>query len=156
MKPKPIKLNRAVLSVLVMLLVVFQHEALAEPQPGFAAVSPIASEQVNLEGLRSGLRQTDAIGFTTKLSLKRKLDSLIGDFGDYHKGQGDLTLTSLREEFAELLASTLSLLREDDPQLFNKLWDAQGHLWLTVSDPVRFHAAVSNKKKVQIVLRRQD
>jgi hypothetical protein len=149
-------MSLAFLSVLAALLVVVHQEAMAEPQTANFEVAPSGIEQVNLEGLRASLRETDAIGIMTKLSLKRKLDSLLEHFGDYHKGRSHQTLLSLREKFAGLLASTLSLLQDDDPQLFSKLWDAQGHLWLIVSDPVRFQAAVSKETSKRLALRRQD
>lgn len=150
------KMSSAFLHLLVALLVIFHQEAMAEPQAAKVEVASTGVEQVNLEGLRGSLRETDAIGFMTKLSLKRELDSLLEDFGAYHKGRSNQTLPSLREKFAGLLASTLSLLREDDPRLFRKLLDAQGHLWLIVSDPVRFQAAVSKGTNTRLALRRQD
>lgn len=150
------KLNLAALSIVASLLIAFGGAAIAEPQPVRVKVPPGAVEKVNLDGLRSNLRETDAIGFATKLSLKHELDSLLDSFADYHKGRGDETLLTLRDRFAALLVSTLSLLRDDDPQLFRKLWDAQGHLWLIVSDPVRFEAAVGQKNNAQLAQRRQD
>jgi hypothetical protein len=156
MKLNQNKLNVATLSVLASLLVVFSGEAIADPQSAPFEVPPAAFENVNLDGLRSSLRETDAIGFTTKLSLKHNLDSLLDSFGDYHDGRGDQTLLSLRERFSKLLASTLSSLREADPQLFTKLRNARGDLWLIVSDPMRFKAAVSQKNKEQVAVWRQD
>jgi hypothetical protein len=156
MKPSQNKLKFAVLSMLASLIVIFGGEAIADPQSAPVEVQPAAFEKVNLEGLRSSLRETDAIGFATKLSLKHELDSLLESFGAYHDGRGDQTLLSLRERFSTLLASTLSLLREDDPQLFRGLWNARGHLWLIVSDPMRFKAAVSQKQKEQVAIRRLD
>ena len=93
--------------MLASLLVVFGGEAIAQPQSSPREVPLVAVEEVNLEDLRSSLRETDAIGFTTKLSLKRELDSLLESFVDYHDGRGDQTLLSLREKFNELLASSL-------------------------------------------------
>jgi hypothetical protein len=150
------KLNLAALSMLASLLVVFGGQAIADPQSAPVEVQPVAFEKVNLEGLRSSLRETDAIGFTTKLTLNNELDSLLEGFGDYHDGRGDQTLLSLRERFSMLLASTLSLLREDDPQLFGRLWNARGGLWLIVSDPVRFKAAVGQNETKQLAIQRLD
>jgi hypothetical protein len=150
------KLNLAALSMLASLLVVFGGQAIADPQSAPVEVQPVAFEKVNLEGLRSSLRETDAIGFTTKLTLNNELDSLLEGFGDYHDGRGDQTLLSLRERFSKLLASTLSSLREADPQLFTKIRNARGDLWLIVSDPMRFKAAVSQKNKEQVAVWRQD
>ena len=139
-----IRMSLAFFSMLPALLVVFHQEAVAESQP--ATIEAVLSdvEHVDLDGLRAGLRETDAIGFMTKLSLKHKFDSLLEKLDNYHSGRSDQTLPSLRDKFAGLLASTLSLLRDDDPQLYRKLSDAQGHLWLIVSDPDKFQAAVSN------------
>jgi len=156
MKPSRNTLSLAALSVLAVLLVAFEREARAEPQSGGFGVAPISDQKINLEGLRSSLRETDAIGFTTKLSLKHDLDSLLDSFVAYHDGEGEETLPTLRERFAVLLSSTLALVKDDDPKLFRKLLDAQGHLWLTVSNPVMFHAAVNAKKNDRLALQRQD
>ena len=156
MKPSENTLRFAALSVLAVLLVAFARQAVAEPQSGSYEVTSIAVEEINLEGLRSSLRETDAIGFTTKLSLKHDLDSLLDSFGAYHDGESDESLPTLRERFAELLSVTLALLKDDDPKLFHKLWNAQGHLWLIVSDPARFHAAVNDEKTNRMAFRRQD
>lgn len=143
-------LSLVAFSVLALLLVVFDRQATAASRPGPYEIVPAA---VNLDSLRASLRETDAIGFTTKLSLRYDLDSLLESFDDYHKGRGVETLPSLHQKFAELLASTLSLLRQDDPQLFRKLRDAQEQLWLIVSDPVKFQAAVSAAKKNRTTVR---
>jgi hypothetical protein len=132
----------ASVSVLVLSLSALHREARSETAAPPSFLAAAAPESVNLDGLRSSLRETDAIGFTTKLSLKHRLDSLLDSFAAYHEGRGDATLAELRERFADLLASTMSLLQEDDPQLFKKLWNAQGQLWLLVSDPEKFQAAV--------------
>ena len=128
MNPSQTKLISAALSILALVLVAFEGHAIAGPQPT-VQVATIAAKQaavsVNLASLKSSLRKTDAIGFMTKLSLKHKLDSLVESFGEYHKGRGEHTISSLRRRFSDLFASTLSLVREHDPQLFRILWDAQ-------------------------------
>jgi hypothetical protein len=106
----------AALIVLALALVAFERPATADSHSGPYQIA--AAENVNLDSLRSSLRETDAIGFVTKLSLKHQLDSLLESFGDYHRGQGDQTLPSLHQQFAELLDSTLSVLRDEDPQLY--------------------------------------
>jgi steroid 5-alpha reductase family enzyme len=63
MKLNQNKLNFAALSVLASLLVVFSGEAIADRQSAPFEVPPAAFEKVNLDGLRSSLRETDAIGF---------------------------------------------------------------------------------------------
>jgi len=156
MRPSQTMLRFAVFSVLVVLLVALGREAAADPRSGSYGAASVASAEVNLDGLRSSLRETDAIGFTTKLSLKHDLDSLLQRFYEYHQGKSAETLPTLRERFAELFSLTLSLLKDDDPKLFRKLWDAQGALWLTVSDPVRFHAAVNGEKNDRVAFQRKD
>jgi hypothetical protein len=64
MKLNQNKLNFATLSVLASLLVVFSGEAIADPQSAPFEVPPAAFENVNPDGLRSSLRETDAIGGT--------------------------------------------------------------------------------------------
>ena len=146
----------AALSVLALLLTIIGHKAVADPQSGAFEATSVSVTEINLDGLRSSLRETDAIGFTTKLSLKHDLDTLLESFHEYHQGKSEETLPTLRERFAELLSATLAMLKDDDPKLFRRLWDAQGHLWLTVSDPVQFHAAVTDEKNDRVAFQKQD
>jgi hypothetical protein len=144
-------LDLAALVMLAGVLIVFEHPATADSHSGPYQIAAV--ENVNLDSLRSSLRETDAIGFVTKLSLKHQLDTLLENFVDYHRGQGDQTLPSLHQQFGELLDSTLSELRDKDPQLYRKLGNARGQLWLILRDPVRFQAAVSSAAKSQATLR---
>lgn len=146
-------LNLAALTMLVVLADAAQSAATADSHPRGYQNTPVAAQNVNLDNLRSSLRETDAIGFMTKLSLKHQLDSLLDSFGDYHKRQGDQTLPALHQQFAELLDSTLSELRGKDTQLYWKLRNAQEQLWQILSDPGTFKAAVSSAKKNQTAMR---
>ncbi len=146
--------NSATFIALVVMLAAAGRAAMADSHPRGNQLTAVAAQGVNLDNLRSSLRETDAIGVVTKLSLKHQLDCLIDSFGDYHKGQGNQTLTSLRQQFAELLDATLSELRDNDQQLYWKLGNARGQLWLILSDPVRFEAAVGSMKKTQTAMRR--
>ena len=146
----------AALFALVCVFVVSQRASHADSMTSSFETTSVSVKEISLDGLRSSLRETDAIGFTTKLSLKHDLDSLLDSFDDYHQGRGEESLPSLRERFATLLTATLALLKDDDPKLFQRLWDAQGHLWLIVSDPVRFQAAVNAEKGNRVAFQRND
>ena len=111
-----------------------------------------------------------AIGMALTLPLATLADEIVIKFShvvaeNTPKGQGALMLKKLVEErlagkvkvevypSAQLFGDKdemLALLKNDDPKLFRKLLDAQGHLWLTVSDPVRFHAAVNEQKNDRV------
>lgn len=84
------------------------------------------------------LRATKAVGFFTKLALKNQIDDLLGKFRCYHAGACDTPLPSLREEFNLLLMKVLSLLQDDDQDLFRTLAGAREILWNKLTDPIAF------------------
>jgi hypothetical protein len=131
--------------------------AFAGGQPRPASIASVsggqAPKEVDLDELEDGLRETEAIGLATKLTLKSKLDSLIESFREFHQGKGDHRIQTLQERFGGLLNKTLALVREDDPRLFRRISAARRGLWLMVSDPVRFQAAIGYEDAFRVALR---
>ncbi|MGH7209272.1 MAG: hypothetical protein ACREIL_07800 [Nitrospiraceae bacterium] len=91
-----------------------------------------------MKELVARLRETKAIGLFTKLALKNQIDDLHGKLRCYHAGTCDSPLPTLREEFNLLLMKVLSLLQDDDPDLFRTLAGARGILWNKLTDPTAF------------------
>jgi hypothetical protein len=91
-----------------------------------------------MKELAARLRETKAIGFFTKLALKNQIDDLLGRLRCYHAKMCDIPLPTLREEFNLLLMKVLSLLQDDDPDLFRALAGARDILWATLTDPKAF------------------
>src|SRR3970040_1363653 len=80
-----------------------------------------AKKEFDIKELVDRLRATKAIGFFTKLALKDQIDDLLGKFRCYPAGTCDAPLPTLREEFNLLLMKVLSLLQDNDPDLFRTL-----------------------------------
>lgn len=111
-------------------------EAMEPPAEASPAESPPAG--MNLASLKHSLRKSRAIGFFTKLELKRQVDDLVRNFGDYHRNRNDLSLDQLKERFSLLLMKLLVLLQDDDPELHHDIAGARSALWETLADPAQF------------------
>ena len=97
-----------------------------------------AKKEFDIKELVARLRATKAIGFFTKLALKDQIDDLLGKFRCYHAGACDTSLLTLNEEFNLLLMKVLSLLQDDDPDLFRALAGGREILWKNLTDPTAF------------------
>lgn len=124
-----------------------------EPSKGLSKSGGYAVEALDLDALKNGLRQTDAIGFASKLSLKSKLDGLVEGFHQYHEGSSNQTFETLSERFTDLLDRTLSVLQKGDPPLFQELLSAREELWATLIDPSKFEAAVGRQIATLVAMR---
>jgi hypothetical protein len=105
--------------------------------------SPPAAEQaaaapLDLKMLEQQLRNTKAIGFFTKISLKNKVDDLLDDFGDYYGGRRKITLTNLRRSYELLIMKVLSLLQDEDPTLARAIVASREAIWAMLADPGKF------------------
>jgi hypothetical protein len=103
----------------------------ATPAPA-AAKSPAP---LDLTSLEERLKQTDAIGLLTKLSLKNQVDDLVGEFREYHRGARPPTLAQLRPAFDLLLMKVLSLLQDRDPALAHDVSASREAIWAVLNDP---------------------
>jgi hypothetical protein len=81
------------------------------------------------------LKETDAIGLLTKLSLKNQVDDLVGEFREYHRGVRPPTLAQLRPAFELLLMKVLSLLQDKDPALAHDVGASREAIWSVLTDP---------------------
>lgn len=97
-----------------------------------------AKKEFDIKELVARLRATKAVGFFTKLALKNQIDDLLGKLRCYHAGTCDTPLPALREEFNLLLMKVLSLLQDDDPDLFRTLAGGREILWNKLTDPTAF------------------
>jgi hypothetical protein len=116
------------------------------PQPRAPAPSPEAGPApappaLDLDALEVQLRETSALGFMTKLTLKNDIDDLVADAKAYHeRGQG--RLEDLRQRFELLLMKVLALLQEREPALAAEIARSREALWQLLADPAKL-AAVS-------------
>jgi hypothetical protein len=122
--------------------------ARAAPQNGKApATRPQASPPakaaapaLDLDALKTELKQTKAIGLMTKLSLKNKVDDLLDDFRKHHAGKATPTLAELRRSYDLLMMKVLSLLQDRDRTLASEIVSSRERIWGLLADPKSFAA----------------
>ena len=113
----------------------------AQPSPSVAPATPAqppAAPTLDLAGLTERLRDTDAIGIFTKLSLKNQVDDLLDQFRGFYNGQVKVPLPELRQKYEVLLLKVVSLLQDADPTLANAVTSSREAIWNILSDPREF------------------
>lgn len=105
------------------------------PSPA-ASPAPVAARApaLDLRSLEQRLKDTNAIGVMTKLSLKNQVDDLVARFRGFHDGNRPPTLAELRRPFELLLMKVLSLLQDQDPALANQINASREAIWGLLSD----------------------
>lgn len=102
------------------------------------AAPPAAGAELDLKALQDQLRQTKAIGFMTKLTLKGQVDDLLDRFHEYYQGKAKLTMKDLRRSYDLLMMKVLSLLQDTDQQLASAIVASREAIWGLLADPVKF------------------
>lgn len=103
-----------------------------------AAAPPAAGPELDLKALQDQLRQTKAIGFMTKLTLKGQVDDLLDRFREFYRGKAKLTMSDLRRSYDLLMMKVLSLLQDADQQLASAIVASREAIWGLLADPVKF------------------
>jgi hypothetical protein len=111
-------------------------QAAAPAPPKQAAAAPT----LDLDGLEARLKQTNAIGLMTKLSLKNKVDDLLAQFRQHHAGKPMPTMAELRRSYDLLMMKVLSLLQDHDQQLASDILSSRERIWGLLADPKSFAA----------------
>jgi hypothetical protein len=93
---------------------------------------------LDLAALEKRLKETNAIGVFTKLTLKNQVDSLLDQFREYYQGRVKTTLAQLRQPYDQLLLKVLSLLQDSDPPLARAIVESREAIWGILSDPDKF------------------
>jgi len=93
-----------------------------------------AAPALDLRSLEQRLKDTNAIGVLTKLSLKNQVDDLVAQFRAFHDGRQPPTLTELRRPYELLLMKVLSLLQDSDPALAKEINASREAIWSVLSD----------------------
>jgi hypothetical protein len=99
---------------------------------------PAAVPPLDLNTLEEQLKETDAIGFFTKITLKGQVDDLLDQFREYYKGKSKLTMTELRRSFDLLIMKVLSLLQDEDQKLASAIVSSREAIWGLLADPKKF------------------
>lgn len=106
----------------------------AAPSPGKLEAPP----PLDLTSLEKRLKETNAIGVFTKLTLKNQVDDLLNQFRAYYQGRVKITLAELRQPYDLLILKVLSLLQDGDPSLASAIRASRDAIWSILSDPVKF------------------
>jgi len=112
-------------------------KAPAPPAQTVPAPTPTAAP-LDLASLEKRLKETEAIGVFTKLTLKNQVDDLLDQFRAYYQGQAKTTLAALRQPYDQLLLKVLSLLQDRDPPLASAIAQSREAIWSILSDPNKF------------------
>jgi hypothetical protein len=93
---------------------------------------------LDLETLKMRLRETNAIGVFTKITLKNQVDDLLDQFRAYYQGRTKTSLAELRQAYDMLLLKVLSLLQDGDPPLARVIVTSREAIWGILADPAKF------------------
>lgn len=110
-------------------------------KPASAAQAPAKPAQppaLDLAALEKRLKDTNAIGVFTKLTLKNQVDDLLNRFKAFYEGRLKTTLAELRQPYDLLILKVLTLLQDGDPPLARAVHDSREAIWGILSDPVKF------------------
>jgi hypothetical protein len=99
---------------------------------------PAAPPPLDLKSLEQRLKETNAIGVLTKLSLKNQVDDLLEQFREYYQGRLKTTLAELRQPYELLLMKALALLQDGDPALAKAIYASREAIWAVLSDREKF------------------
>ena len=103
-----------------------------------AVRTPAPAPTLDLITLEAQLRETKAIGFFTKITLKNQVDDLLDKFRKYHQRTAKLAIADLRRSYDLLMMKVLSLLQDDDPRLAMAIVSSRAAIWDLLADPVKF------------------
>jgi len=117
--------------------------ASAPPPPASKAASPLAKTTaaapvLDLKTLEQQLKDTKAIGFFTKITLKNQVDDLMDQFRKYYGGKAKLTMADLRRSYDLLMMKVLSLLQDEDQKLASAIVSSREAIWALLADPTTF------------------
>ena len=99
---------------------------------------PGVAPALNLTTLEEQLKETKAIGFFTKITLKNQIDDLLDRFGEYYEGKSKLTMTDLRQSYELLVMKVLSLLQDEDQALASAIVSSREAIWSLLANPKTF------------------
>ena len=99
---------------------------------------PGTAVTLDLNGLKTQLKETKAIGFFTKIALKNQVDDLLDQFRKYYQGKSKTNMMELRQSYNLLLLKVLSLLQNKDEKLASAIVSSREAIWDLLSDPKKF------------------
>jgi hypothetical protein len=119
-----------------------EQPAVAQTVPRKPAVAPAAETPrppaLDLKALETRLRETNAIGLMTKLTLKGQVEDLLERFRAYHEGRARIQLAELRQPYDSLILKVLALLQDRDPSLASAIASSREAIWSILTDREKF------------------
>ncbi len=103
----------------------------ARPAAAEAKKEPLQSKkvEVDIKTLETRLKNTDAIGFFTKLAIRSNIIDLVNRIKQYRKqSMLKAKMKEIRTSFDGLLLKIIALL-EDDPKLSRDLYVSRESIW---------------------------
>lgn len=121
------------------------------PAPKMESKAPVPEKPpvpppLDLTSLEKRLRETDAIGVFTKLTLKNQVDDLLDRFRAHYEGRTRTSLPELRQPFDLLILKVLSLLQDRDASLASAILASREAMWSILTDPAKFRSLVMEKR----------
>jgi len=108
--------------------------------PIVAVAKTPAVAPLDLKSLETRLKETQAIGVFTKLTLKNQIDELLGQFRAFYQGKLKTSLADLRRSYDMLMLKVLALLQDADPPLAIAIAGSREAIWGILSNPSKFAA----------------
>ena len=108
--------------------------------PAAAPAKPLAAAPLDLKSLETRLKETQAIGVFTKLTLKNQIDELLDRFRAFYQGKLKTSLAELRRSYDMLVLKVLALLQDTDPPLASAIAGSRDAIWGILSNPAKFAA----------------
>ena len=103
-----------------------------------AAPADTVAKKYDINALVARLRDTNAIGFFTKLALKNQIDDLMDRFRRFHAREEETPLERLRDQFNLLFMKVITLCQDGDPALGQEIAKGREILWGKLADPGEF------------------
>jgi hypothetical protein len=108
--------------------------------PASSAPAPVKPPPLDLPLLEKRLKDTNAIGVFTKLTLKNQVDDLLNRFRAHYGGRAKTSLAELRQPYDLLMLKVLALVQDGDPSLARAIADSREAIWSLLADPAKFKA----------------
>ena len=113
----------------------------AQPSKKESAPPDIArpsAPPLDLNSLEQRLKDTNAIGLLTKITLKNQVNDLLDQFRAFYQGKIKTDLANLRRSYDLLVLKVLSLLQDGDRALSTAIASSREAIWGILADPAKF------------------
>ena len=96
------------------------------------------AEDFDLDSLVDRIAHSKALGFLTKLSLKKDIDGFLADLRRYHAGGEESTLDELHERYDVMVHKHVVMLQDKDTELVKSIDVGRDKLWAMLADQKKF------------------